>query len=144
MTVQIYCPRCRQKVNATDLVEKVNTRGYRYVQGICPQCRGKTIAKILGKAQAGGAVPVGAIVKPVADTITSITNAANQSGNRSHEKKQLDGWYDRVASKNIRIANRKDLAAMAKMVDYIKKEWVKERGLKWSDKEIWEYVMNKM
>lgn len=95
----------------------------------------------------GGAIPAAvlpAILKPVADTIGKITDAINSSKERQHHKNQLTGWYNRVDSRNRRAATKKELEAAAKNFSYIKKEFVKERKLPLSDKQIWEFVFFEM
>jgi len=60
---------------------------------------------------------------------------------RGFQKRIMTGKYDRKRARNERAIQRKNDANLAKRFNYVKKEFVKERGLNWDDDRIWQYVL---
>jgi len=107
--------------------------------------------QIKRQSQLGGAIPIAAIAqaapaladasKAVQETFQKGIDAIDNQLDRGFEKNKLTGKYDRMADRNQRFAERKNDTQLAKRFNYIKQEFVKERGLNWDDNKIWEYVL---
>lgn len=80
--------------------------------------------------------------KAVQGTFQKGIDAVDNQLERGFQKNMMTGKYDRVNARNERAVTRKDDAALAKRFNYIKKEFVKERGLNWDDNKIWDFVMS--
>lgn len=57
---------------------------------------------------------------------------------------QVEQFIDTVSSldPNFQIV-KKNVAQMAKNYDWIKRNWIRQRNLQWSDRDIWDYVINR-
>lgn len=151
MREKLHCPKCKEKVDVINVYHGISSKNQPYVVGTCTQCGGRTLAKMLsqsGKAVgdileklAPSAVPKA--IEAVGGMGTQIAQTIDNSLARQHERRQLESWYDRVASRNKRKKGEKELAYIARMFSYVKKEFVKERKLNWTDDEIWNFVFDR-
>jgi len=60
---------------------------------------------------------------------------------REFEKNQMTGWYDRKGARNDRRLGARNMKQIAKNMDYIRQEYIKERGMPLTDDQVFQMAL---
>jgi len=60
---------------------------------------------------------------------------------REFEKNQMTGWYDRKGARNDRRQGARNMKQIANNMDYIRKEYIKERGIPLTDEQVFQMAL---
>jgi len=102
------------------------------------------------KSQNGGLSP--ALISGIADglgkaaegmhgTLQKGLDNIGKQRQREFEKNQMTGWYDRKGARNDRRQGARNMKQIANNMDYIRQEYIKERGIPLSNAEVFQMAL---
>lgn len=126
MSESMYCVKCKEFTETSDLENKTTANGREMLQGRCNVCGTKKTkfvkSNYLGKGFGGNpallaqALPALAEVgKSMQGTIQQGLQGIDNQLQRGFEKKQMTGEYERKEAKNARAVVRKRMADASKL-----------------------------